>query len=350
MIAWQRAELTPVGERLLLYQAPLNDSAATFAEDVRAGLTARRKHLPPKYFYDDLGSALFEAICLLPEYYLTRAEAEILETAADEIFDAVGGPLELVEFGSGSARKTRLLIAEALRRQSRLDYCPIDISPSALLDSAKALLVEHPRLHVIAYAADYFEVLSSARLSTSDRVLALFLGSNVGNYEPQEADALLSAMAAAFKPGDGLLLGVDLKKSPPLIELAYNDPAGVTAAFNKNILGRINRELCGSFDLDAFEHVVRYDASRGAVDSFLRARREQKVAIEALGIEVRFAADETIHTESSYKFDRDDVARLAARNGYRIGGQWTDSLDRFAVTLLVIEPNHGAQIGREMRA
>ncbi len=337
MAASQRAELTPAGERLLLYQAPPNDSAAWFAEDVRAGLTARHKHLSPKYFYDDLGSALFEAICLLPEYYLTRTEAEILESAAGEIFNAVGGPLELVEFGSGSARKTRLLIEETLRRQPRLDYCPIDISPRALLDAAKALIVEHPGLHVFAYAADYFEVLSSARLSTSDRVLALFLGSNVGNYEPHEADALLSAMAAAFKPGDGLLLGVDLKKAPQLLELAYNDPAGVTSAFNKNILGRINRELGGTFDLESFEHVARYDPSRGAVESYLRARRHQVAAIEALGIEVRFAADEMIHTESSYKFDRAGVEALAARNGFRVQQCWTDSLDRFAVSLLVIE-------------
>ena len=230
-----------------------------------------------------------------------------------------------------------MLIAEFLSRQGRLEYCPIDISPNALTESAAHLLAEYPGLRVRAYADDYFNVLSSARLSTSDRVLALFLGSNVGNYEPHEADALLSAMAAAFKPGDALLLGADLKKPAEILEPAYNDPTGVTAAFNKNLLGRINRELGGSFDLDAFEHSARYDPARGVVESFLVARRGQTVTIEALPMNVRFASGETIHTESSYKFDRRDGESLAARNGLRVAEQWTDSLGRFAVTLLVIE-------------
>jgi L-histidine Nalpha-methyltransferase len=200
-----------------------------------------------------------------------------------------------------------------------------------------ALVAEYERLHVTAYADDYFEVLSSARLSTSDRVLALFLGSNVGNYEPDEAEALLRAMSAAFKPGDALLLGTDLKKSSKVLELAYNDPTGVTAAFDKNLLGRINRELGGHFDLDAFDHVARYDAVRGVVESFLVARRGQTVPIAALGMEARFVASETIHTESSYKFAADDVIRLAARSGFRVEQRWTDSEERFAVSLLVIE-------------
>jgi dimethylhistidine N-methyltransferase len=336
MMLSQRDGLTPVGERLLLYRPPEPVQTASFADDVRAGLSGPRKRLSPKYFYDELGSALFEAICYLPEYYLTRAEAEILATSAGAIVDAVGGPVELVEFGSGSARKTRVLIAELLVRQPRVDYCPVDISASALLDSAMALVAEYPGLHVRAYADDYFNVLSSARLSTSDRVLALFLGSNVGNYEPEQADALLSAMAAAFKPGDGLLLGADLKKPAAVLELAYNDPTGVTAAFNKNLLGRINRELGGGFDLEAFEHSVRYDAERGVVESFLLARRGQTVPIEALEANVHFLAGETIHTESSYKFDRNEIEALAVRNGLRVAHQWTDSLGRFAVSLLVI--------------
>jgi dimethylhistidine N-methyltransferase len=337
MILTQRDGLTPVVERLLLYRPPQPARTASFADDVRAGLSGPRKRLAPKYFYDDLGSALFEAICYLPEYYLTRAEAEILSSSASAIFDAVGGPVELVEFGSGSGRKTRVLIGELLERQERVDYCPIDISASALLDSATNLVAEYPGLHVRAYADDYFKVLSSARLSTSDRVLALFLGSNVGNYEPEQADALLSAMAAAFKPGDGLLLGTDLKKPAAVLELAYNDPTGVTAAFNKNLLGRINRELGGGFDLETFEHLARYDDGRGVVESFLVARRGQTVPIEALDLNVHFRADESIHTESSYKFDRNDIEALAERNGFRVTHQWTDSLGRFAVSLLVIK-------------
>jgi len=331
-----RDQLTPIGERFLLYRAPQPEQVAWFADDVRAGLGTSRKRLSPRYFYDDLGSALFEAITFLPEYYLTRAETEILERHAGEMLDAAGVPLELVEFGSGSARKTRILIGAALARQARVDYHPIDISSSALIDSSAALVAEYEGLHVTAYATDYFELLESARLRTSKRVLALFMGSNVGNYEPHEADKLLRAMSASFKPGDGLLLGTDLKKTAGILEAAYGDPTGVTAAFNKNLLGRINRELGGHFDLDAFDHIAHYDLLRGSVDSFLAARHQQTVTIDALDMVVHFDAAERIHTESSYKFDAGDVARMAARSGFRVAGRWTDELERFAVSLLEI--------------
>ena len=336
MLVSQPYRLTPVGERLLLYAAPSRAAVASFADDVRGGLEGASKHLPPKYFYDELGSALFEAICYLPEYYLTRAEAEILEARAGEIAAALGGPIELVEFGSGSARKTRTIIGAALQRQARLEYHPIDISATALLDSATALVTEYERLHVTAYAGDYVELLASTRLRTSQRVLALFLGSNVGNYDPVQAVALLRAMSSAFKPGDALLLGADLKKDPRVLEPAYDDPTGVTAAFNKNLLGRINRELGGRFDLDAFGHEARYDAARGSVDSFLVARRGQVVPIEALGISVRLNVAETIHTESSYKFDGADIEQLAGGSGFRVERTWTDAGGRFSVSLLMV--------------
>ncbi|MFY9780020.1 MAG: L-histidine N(alpha)-methyltransferase [Candidatus Baltobacteraceae bacterium] len=332
----ERDLLTPLGERLLLYRSPQPARTLSFAQDVRAGLSAERKHLAPKYFYDELGSALFEAICYLPEYYLTRAEAEILESRAGEIVSRLPGPLELVEFGSGSARKTRTIIGAALERQERLDYHPIDISATALLDSSTALVAEHERLHVTAYASDYIELLASGRLRTSKRVLALFLGSNIGNYDPDEGARLLRAMSAAFKPGDALLLGTDLKKDARVLERAYNDPTGVTAAFDKNLLGRINRELGGHFDLDAFAHVARYDGARGVVDSFLVAQRGQAVPIDALDLTVRFGTAEAIHTESSYKFDALDVERLARRSGFRVECGWSDAAKRFSVSLLVV--------------
>lgn len=336
MIVPERGETSSVGERFSLYRAPASARADSFADDVRAGLTAPRKHLLPKYFYDELGSALFEAICALPEYYLTRAEAEILERYAPEMLEALGDPVEIVEFGSGSAQKTRTLLAAALARQDRVSYHPIDISPSALIASSAALVAEYDRLDVTAYASDYFEVLASARLSTAGRVLALFLGSNIGNYDPAAARALLRAMSSAFKPGDALLLGADLKKDATVLELAYSDPTGVTAAFNKNLLARIDRELGGHFDLDAFEHVARYDAERGAVDSFLVARRGMTVAIDALAIDVRLTTAESIHTESSYKFDESDIARLALESGFRVARRWTDDARQFAVSLLII--------------
>jgi dimethylhistidine N-methyltransferase len=336
VIVSERDLLTPLGERLLLYRSPRPLASGSFAQDVRAGLSAAQKYLAPKYFYDELGSALFEAICYLPEYYLTRAEAEILETNAAEIVSRLQGPLELVEFGSGSARKTRTLIGAALERQDRLEYHSIDISASALLDSATALVTEYQRLHVTAYASDYIELLASTRLSTSKRVLALFLGSNVGNYDPEQGAALLRAMSSAFKPGDALLLGTDLKKDARILELAYNDPTGVTAAFDKNLLGRINRELGGSFDLDAFAHVARYDAARGTVDSFLVAQRSQAVPIEELGLTVRLSAAESIHTESSYKFDPAGIEQLAQRSGFRLERSWSDAAQRFSVSLLTV--------------
>ncbi len=332
----QPPRLTPVSDRFLLYRAPEPAQVESFADDVRSGLTAERKHLPPKYFYDGLGSALFEAICELPEYYLTRAETEILETSAPEIVAELDGPIDIVEFGSGSARKTRILIEAALAAQGSLVYRPIDISAGALIASASTLAAEYPNLSVSAYASDYVEVLRSAQLRTSQRVLALFLGSNIGNFEPLEARRLLRAMSESFKPGDALLLGTDLKKDPAVLERAYNDPTGVTAAFDKNVLARINRELGGAFDLDAFEHVARYDGARGSVDSFLVAQRGMTVPIERLELEVRLNAAETIHTESSHKFDAADIASLAADSGFRVAREWTDAAGRFALTLLVI--------------
>jgi L-histidine N-alpha-methyltransferase len=332
-----REPLTEVGERFYLYRAPATAVVANFAHDVREGLGADPKRLSPRYFYDALGSALFEAICELPEYYLTRTETEILERYAREMVTALPGPIEMVEFGSGSARKTRLLIGAAIDAQHHLDYHPIDISASALIASSTSLVGEYPELTVKAFASDYFDVLASAQLSTSKRVLALFLGSNIGNFEPSVASDLLRAMSAAFKPGDGLLLGYDLKKDAAELELAYNDPTGVTAAFDKNVLARINRELGGHFDLDAFEHAARYDARRGAIDSFLSARRSMRVPIDELGMEVSLRVAETIHTESSYKFDEHDIARLAASAGFRHARTWTDDRRRFAVSLLAIE-------------
>ncbi len=337
MIVPEEERLTAVADRFYLYRAAERASADSFAQDVAAGLCAPSKRLPPKYFYDELGSALFEAICALPEYYLTRTETQILETYAPEMVRALGGPIEFVEFGSGSARKTRLLLGAAIDAQGPVTYRPIDISPVALEASASGLVAEYPELTVKAYASDYFALLASRRLELDGRALALFMGSNIGNYEPGAARDLLVAMRGAFATGDGLLLGYDLKKDARELELAYNDPAGVTAAFDKNVLGRINRELGGRFDLDAFRHSARYDSARGAIDSFLVAQRGMRVRIDALGLDVPFAPFEAIHTESSYKFDTSGMSALAANASMRLEKTWTDDANRFAVSLLVME-------------
>jgi L-histidine N-alpha-methyltransferase len=325
-----------LADRFTLYRDPHPARVATFAEDVRTGLGARPMSLSPKYFYDDLGSALFEAITRLPEYYLTRIERDLLATYAGDIVASVGGPLELVELGSGSAVKTRLLIDAILAKQQSLTYHPIDISADAVTDSSLALAGSYDALRIVAYASDYFPLLRDKRLVTHGRVLALFLGSNIGNFEPAEARELLRLLAAARHPGDGLLIGYDLKKDPSILELAYDDPTGVTAAFNKNLLARMNRELGANFDLAAFRFRAQWNEERGAVQSFLVSERDQQVVVPASNVTVDFAAGETIHTESSYKFTREEIVALAADCGFAEKKSYTDAGGRYALGLFTV--------------
>lgn len=327
-------ELTRFADRLEIVELPASQRA-NFGEDVRRGLTAEHKVLSSKYFYDEIGSVLFDAITLLPEYYLTRAEAEILHEWGWEIVRSLDEPIEFLELGSGSAVKTRVLIDEALRAQGTLRYSPIDISPDALRHSAIALVEAYPALRVRAYAADYFDVLDAAQLSFERRVLAMFMGSNIGNYAPAVAGELLTRIAGRLRPGDGLLLGADKRNDPAVVRAAYDDPAGVTAAFNRNVLARINRELGGTFDPRAFEHVVRYDEDGGCVRSYLEARDAQRVRVEALDLDVAFARGERIHTESSYKFTTQQIAELAREAGFGLASSWSDRAQRFGVYLLV---------------
>lgn len=305
-----------------------------FAQDVKAGLSASPKRLLPKYFYDDLGSSLFDAICLLPEYYLTRAEDEILDRHAREIVDAVGSPIDLIELGSGSAIKTRRIISAALERQPTLRYRPIDISPSALKASSEALSREYPNIMVDGVAADYLEGLKSISSNGDVRSMVLFLGSNIGNFEPHDAVNTLRAVHEVLKDRDALLLGADLKKDRAVLEAAYDDSEGVTAAFNLNVLARINRELGGKFDLRKFAHRAHYNESLGRVEMHLVSREEQTVPIAALGIEVHFDRGETIHTESSYKYDRERLADLASQTGFELTNTWTDAAGMFSSNLL----------------
>ncbi|MBV9270830.1 MAG: L-histidine N(alpha)-methyltransferase [Candidatus Eremiobacteraeota bacterium] len=327
---------SPSGERLeiVTLEAP-KETKTGFADDVRAGLNAQPRSLPAKYHYDELGSTLFDAITTLPEYYLTRAETEVLRQWGWEMVRALGNPIEFLELGSGSAVKTRLLIEEALRVQRTLRYMPIDISPEALRASAGALVAAYPGIRVSAYAADYFSLLRERALRRENRVFAMIMGSNIGNYEPKVARELLSLLSRALRPNDGLLLGADLKKDPRILELAYNDPTGVTAAFNLNLLGRINRELGGDFDIRAFKHVARYDETRGSVDSHLVAKSKQIVSIRKLGQTFEFAEGDGIHTESSYKFTVEDLRAIAQETGFTLSRTWMDKAKRFAVNLLV---------------
>jgi dimethylhistidine N-methyltransferase len=326
-----------IDNRLEIRTVASDVAQATFADDVRTGLLATPKALPPKYFYDALGSKLFEAICLLPEYYLTRAEREILERHAGEMLDAVGSPVEIVEFGSGSGEKSRLLFDRAFERQPTLHYLPVDISESALRASADAMLDEYPTLAITGYASDYDGAIAAMRdrERTGVRRLALFLGSNIGNLDELAACAFLSGVRATLDHGDALLLGADLRKDPDVLLDAYDDPLGVTAAFNLNLLGRINRELGGDFDLKLFSHVASWDDADGCMRIHLASLVEQTVEIQALGIRASFAEGETIHTEDSRKYDLASIDRLAVAAGFERVRTWTDTAGRFSSNLLV---------------
>ncbi len=309
----------------------------TFAEDVRRGLTASPKFLFPKYFYDELGSRLFEAITALPEYYPTRAEAEILRLHAGEIVATLGSPVWLLELGSGDGQKTRLVIEALLAQQGMLEYVPVDISESAVETSSRSLLFSYPDLRITAYVGEYHAALRQIRRErvAPGRTLVLFLGSTIGNLDPEERIALVRDVRHLLNPGEGFLLGTDLKKSESILLPAYDDPLGVTAAFNLNLLARINRELGGEFDLGGFRHRVRYNRDEGRVEMHLESRRAQRVAVRESEIEVSFEPGETIHTENSYKFDLGQVAALAAETGFEVRRTWTDSEERFASNLLV---------------
>jgi L-histidine Nalpha-methyltransferase len=326
-----------VSDRFELITVPRSKAAPSFADDVSRGLRAMPKRLPSKYFYDEVGSALFDAITRLPEYYLTRAETEILARWGWQIVRLLDAPVDFVELGSGSAIKTRRLIGEALRVQTDLCYSPIDISVEAVRASSLALVETFPRLRVRAFAGDYFDVLQSRALHSEHKMLAMLMGSNIGNYEPEEAAVLFGLLGAALRPGDGLLLGADLKKDRATLELAYDDPAGVTAAFNRNMLARMNRELDADFDPRNFTHVARYDERRGSVDSFLEAHEAAQVSVRAVDLRVGIAAGERIQTESSYKFTDDEIVALGRTAGFRPESVWHDRADRFSVHLLVRE-------------
>jgi L-histidine N-alpha-methyltransferase len=325
--------------RLIIHRLARAGEANEFAADVREGLSARPKFLPPKYFYDDLGSKLFEAICRLPEYYLTRAESEILGLHAEAIIEAAGGPARLIELGSGSAEKTRYLIDALLQRQPELDYLPVDISDASLESSSLELLKTYTDLRVTAYAADYFtalRALAEARKSKQNyrRTIALFLGSNIGNLDEHESRDFLGAVRRVLDSGDALLLGADLKKSAAILVPAYDDALGVTAAFNLNLLARINRELDGNFDLSKFAHRAVYNDRQGRIEMHLVSREPQAARIDAIALDVRFEAGETIHTENSYKFDAGQLEALAADTGFALRQTWRDQAEYFSFNLL----------------
>lgn len=306
------------------------------ADDVRRGLGRRPKSLPPHLFYDDEGSRLYELITELPEYYLTRAERAIFEADADAIVACALGsdprPLTVVELGAGSATKSEVILRAVLRRQARCLYVPIDVSATAVEGAAERLRAAHPALRVRPLIATNDGALASLR-GIEEPVLALFIGSSVGNLDDDDAGSLLRGLSGALGRDAALVLGTDLRKSPSLLLPAYDDSAGVTAAFNKNVLVRINRELGGHFALDRFRHVARWNDPLSRIEMHLESLVPQEVRIDALGVNVRFDAGETIHTESSVKYTPAQVERLFADGGFRPVATFHDRDRLFAVHL-----------------
>ncbi|HEY2053067.1 MAG TPA: L-histidine N(alpha)-methyltransferase [Solirubrobacterales bacterium] len=310
------------------------DQAAAMEQDVRAGLAATPKELSPKYFYDERGSQLFEAITELEEYYPTRREREILEARSAEIVAAAGKPATLIELGSGSASKTRHLL-DAMRDAGSLrTYVPVDISEAITRETAAALVVEYPGLDVHGLVCD-FEAHLERTPTTSEagpRLIA-FLGGTIGNLYPDERAAFLSRIASLLDVDDHLLLGTDLVKDTARLELAYDDPAGVTAEFNKNVLCVLNRELDGDFDPDAFEHVAGFDTEHEWIDIGLRSLVDQDVHLAELDLTVHFDAGEIMRTEISTKFTRPRLEESYAGTGLKLADWFTDPAEDYALSL-----------------
>ncbi|MFN3653286.1 MAG: L-histidine N(alpha)-methyltransferase [Armatimonadota bacterium] len=302
-----------------------------FAAAVLAGLAGSPPSLPCRFFYDREGSRLFDEICELPEYYLTRAEDALLREAAAEIARSVTPESDLVELGSGSATKTRRLISALLETAPELRYYPVDISGEMLRETARALSSEFPRLSVYPLAGEYAQALGELPRTQRGPKLVLFLGSNLGNFRPREAEAFLGRIRATMGPGDFALLGLDLRKPREVLHAAYNDSRGVTARFNLNLLRRINRELQGDFELSGWEHqaVVREDC--GCVQMRLVCRKPQEVCLA--GQRFRFEAGDYIHTEDSHKYSREQIASLADAADFRVSRTWQDERAYFSLNL-----------------
>ena len=303
------------------------------ANDVLRGLTAVHKSLPPKLFYDHVGSALFERITELPEYYLTATERSIFEHSADEMIAQAGDDLTIIELGAGSANKTVLLLQAALRRQQTVHFYPIDVSAAALDEASERLRREVPGVEVFPRVLDYTHDMQQLR-RIQGRKIILYIGSSIGNFEPFQSGALLKQMRSGLCAGDFLLLGTDMRKDPSVLIPAYDDSQGVTAAFNKNVLARINRELGGHFELDCFAHRIVWNSEESRIEMHLESLAEQSIDIDLLGLTVQFREGERIHTENSYKFTLPMIRSMAANGGFSVERCWSDTEKRFTVHLL----------------
>ncbi len=319
----------------------LAEAVDPIAATARLGLTSPQKTLPPWLFYDEAGSNLFEQITALPEYYLTRTERALFQRYADDIFLDLNDPVTIVELGAGTATKTGILLDAATRFQQGVVYQPIDVSPTALAEARESLEQQFPQVVVRPLVANYVTDAFRIHREPSSKILALYIGSSIGNFSPSEARAVLANLRSKLAPGDALLLGTDLAPSPcktvAALVAAYDDAAGVTAAFNLNILSRLNRDLGTDFNPDQFSHQARWNAEESRIEMHLASTCPQTVRIPASSagpeLAVEFAADETIHTENSYKFTADSIAALLADSGFAPTESFTDPKHLFAVTI-----------------
>ncbi len=326
--------LSGIEERFTLITTDDEIFINNFSEDVKTGLTSESKYLPFVYFYDHIGSQLFEKICELPEYYLTRTETDILEANADDIASLFPGETVLVELGSGNSTKTRILIEAFLERQRLAHYTPIDVSHQMLEESAYSLLEAYPGLEINAIAAKYNEGIDHLNIQTDQHNLITWLGSSIGNFDRSEVTALLRHIQKIMLPNDMFLVGIDLQKDKTIIENAYNDAQGITAEFNLNVLTHVNRELGGNFIIENFDHHAVYNEEIGRIEMYLVSNIDHKVFISELDLEVSFTVNETIHTENSFKYSLNDIDTLAKESGLYVEQQWFDAERLFSLNLL----------------
>jgi len=320
----------------MLTQALTTDTHSELITDVRLGLTKLgQKELPSKYLYDSVGSALFEVISVLPEYGLTRADERLLRRHSDDIVARLTPPTVVAELGSGSGKKTRWML-EALSRHQHISYCPIEISRAAL-NMCERELGDIDSVSIVGFEREYLDGLLevAARREAPEQLLVLFLGSTIGNFEHPADVKFLSQMRQILRAGDALLLGTDLAKPIHQLISAYDDPLGVTAAFNLNLLARMNRELYADFVLEQFEHVAHFNQDVSSVEMHLRSLKKQVVNIPAAELSVTFREGETIWTESSHKYSLAEVSRIAGEAGFRCDAQWIDEEWPFAENLLI---------------
>jgi len=322
----------------MIVQTPSQKATSEFATDVRAGLSkSGQRELPSKYLYDEVGSELFEAICLLPEYGLTRADTRLLQKHAEEMMSRMPTPTHVAELGSGSGKKTRMIL-EALSKRQRTFYYPIEISPAALAACEKEL-GQLDFVSLVGYEKPYLDGLRAvaARREPGEHVCVLFLGSTIGNFDRPAADDFLRQVRAELQPGDSLLLGTDLEKDVALQLPAYDDPVGVTAAFNLNLLARVNRELGGNFRLRDFRHLAIWNEEERRIEMHLQGTRRQHIEIPGASLYFRMEEGDTIWTESSHKYSPEEPAQMAERAGFRQTAQWTDHEWPFSQNLWIVE-------------